>query len=357
MKWLITGGCGFIGCNAAAQLLEGGDEVVLLDNMDRKGAAVNRTWLEGLASAPAVVDVDIRNADAVEAVVREIRPDVLLHLAAQVAVTTSVRDPRTDFEINALGTLNLLEAVRLVSPATVFLYSSTNKVYGDLKDLQVEETATRYVLPELPHGVSELQPLDLHSPYGCSKGAADQYVLDYARIYGLRSVVFRQSCIYGPHQYGIEDQGWVAWMTIAALTGRKITIYGTGKQVRDLLYVDDLVRCYRSAVEHIDEVAGEVFNMGGGTNNSVSLVEFLDLLEDICGHVLEPGRGPARPGDQPYFVADIRKAHRLLGWSPKVAVTAGVEQLAAWVKEEIVGAVPVNGRKPSKATPVAHIEV
>jgi CDP-paratose 2-epimerase len=352
MKWLITGGCGFIGCNAASQFLAAGEQVVVLDNMNRQGTKGNRAWLESLPGELSFVEVDIRDAGAAQEAVRKSRPDVLLHLAAQVAVTTSVRDPRTDFEINALGTLNLLEAVRLESPRTAFLYASTNKVYGSLKDLRVEENATRYVLPEMPHGVGESQPLDFHSPYGCSKGVADQYVLDYARIYGLRSVVFRQSCIYGPHQYGVEDQGWVAWMTIAALTGRKITVYGTGKQVRDLLYVDDLVRCYRAAVERIDRVAGEVFNLGGGPGNSASLIEFLRVLQAICGRPIEPGSGPARPGDQPYFVADIRKAERLLGWRPLVSVPEGVEQMAAWVKEEIVNAVPAEGArvKPVRAT-------
>jgi CDP-paratose 2-epimerase len=353
MKWLISGGCGFIGCNAASQLLAVGERVVVLDNLDRQGTAENRAWLASLAGAPDFVHADIRSAEAMRAVVREHRPDVLLHLAGQVAVTTSVRDPRTDFDVNALGTLNLLEAVRLESQRTAFLYSSTNKVYGSLKSLRVEEAATRYVLPELPHGVGEGQPLDFHSPYGCSKGTADQYTLDYARIYGLRAVVFRQSCIYGPHQYGVEDQGWVAWMTIAALTGRPITVYGTGKQVRDVLYVEDLVRCYRAAVERIDAVAGEAFNMGGGPTNSVSLIEFLRVLERVCGRRIEVGYGPARPGDQPYFVADVRKAERLLGWRPTTSVAEGVEQLAAWVKEEIVNAVRVNGaaakKKPAPA--------
>jgi CDP-paratose 2-epimerase len=344
MKWLITGGCGFIGCNAASHLLRASEQVVVLDNMSRQGTNDNRSWLEGLPSVPTFVEADIRDAVAVREAIAVHRPDVLLHLAAQVAVTTSVRDPRTDFEVNALGTLNLLEAVRLESPRTIFLYSSTNKVYGCLKSLRVEETATRYVMPQLPYGVDESQPLDFYSPYGCSKGVADQYVLDYARIYGLRSAVFRQSCIYGPHQYGVEDQGWVAWMTIAALTGRPITIYGTGKQVRDLLYVSDLVRCYRAAIERIDHVAGEAFNIGGGPVNSLSLVDFLRVLEQFCERPVETGYGPARPGDQPFFVSDIRKAERLLNWRPRVTVAEGIEQLAAWVNEEIVQAVPVKAK-------------
>jgi len=349
MKWLITGGCGFIGCNAASQLLAAGNDVLVLDNMNREGTAVNRAWLETLPAAPAFIEADIRAADAMQEVLGKHQPDVLLHLAGQVAVTTSVRHPRADFEINAVGTLNLLEAVRERSPRTIFLFSSTNKVYGNLKMLRVDEAATRYVMPELPYGIAETQSLDFYSPYGCSKGTADQYVLDYARIYGLRTAVFRQSCIYGPHQYGVEDQGWVAWMTIAALTGRQITIYGTGKQVRDLLFVEDLVRCYQAAAENIDRVTGEAFNIGGGPANCASLVEFLRVLEQICNRPIETGRGPARPGDQPFFVADIRKAERLLGWNPTVGVADGVEQLAAWVKEAIVHASPVRATTVRKS--------
>ncbi len=347
MKWLVTGGCGFVGSNATALLLAAGHEVVVLDSFQRQGARANRDWLQGLgddlASRPRFVAADIRDAESIRRAVRSTQPDVLLHLAAQVAVTTSVLDPRTDFEVNALGTLNLLEAVRLDSPRTIFLLSSTNKVYGGLGHVRVGETATRYVLPDFPHGLDESHPLDFHSPYGCSKGAADQYVLDYARVYGLRSVVFRQSCIYGPHQFGVEDQGWVAWMTIAALTGRPITIYGTGKQVRDLLYVEDLIKCYQAAVARIDTVSGQAFNIGGGPANSISLVEFLQVLEPICGRPIKPATGPTRPGDQPFFVADIRKAARLLDWTPAVSVSAGTAQLAAWVVEAIV-----NGRSTER---------
>jgi CDP-paratose 2-epimerase len=332
MKWLITGGCGFIGCNAAAQLVDAGADVVVVDNLERQGVVRNQEWLAKRPDAPTFLQLDIRDPDSVRQAVADTEPDVLLHLAAQTAVTTSVANPRMDFDINALGTLNILEAVRETSPRTVVLYSSTNKVYGGMEDLRVEEGATRYVLADRPHGVSEEQPLDFHSPYGCSKGVADQYVRDYARVFGLRTVVFRQSCIYGPNQYGVEDQGWVAWMTIAALTGKKITVYGTGKQVRDLLYVSDLVRVYQAAVERIDRVSGQIFNMGGGPANSVSLVEFLQQLEQKCGHPVNPGRGAARPGDQPVFIADIRKAKQLLGWEPQVGVSQGIDSLMAWVR-------------------------
>jgi CDP-paratose 2-epimerase len=332
MKWLITGGCGFVGSNAAAQLLSAGESLSLMDSLGRRGADANRAWLESLSDKPVVYPVDIRDADSVRAVVRTVQPDVLLHLAAQVAVTTSVQDPRKDFEINALGTFNLLEAVRLESPETIFLYASTNKVYGGLEHVRITESTTRYIAADFPQGIDESHPLDFHSPYGCSKGVADQYVRDYARVFGLRTVVFRQSCIYGPRQYGVEDQGWVAWMTIAKLTGQTITLYGTGQQVRDLLYVDDLVKCYQMAVQHIDEASGQVFNIGGGAANSLSLIEFLKVLERICGSPIKPAMGPVRPGDQPYFVADVGKASRLFRWAPTVSPQIGVEKLVQWVK-------------------------
>jgi CDP-paratose 2-epimerase len=338
MKWLITGGYGFVGVNATAQLLADGARVAVLDNLQRPGAEANRTWLSSQRDKGDFFQADIRDAVAVRNVVREVRPDVLLHLAAQVAVTTSVADPRSDFEINALGTLNLLEAVRQDAPETIFLYASTNKVYGGLEHVRIAEDTTHYLAPDYPQGIDESHPLDFHSPYGCSKGVADQYVRDYARVYGLRTVVFRQSCIYGPHQFGVEDQGWVAWMTIAALTGRKITLYGTGKQVRDLLYVDDLVNCYRAAAAHIGQASGQIFNMGGGPANSLSLVEFLKVLEQICGRPIEPAMGPARPGDQPFFVADIQKARRVLGWAPAVSPPVGTEKLVQWVKSAVVAA-------------------
>jgi CDP-paratose 2-epimerase len=336
MKWLITGGCGFVGCNAAARLLSEGERVTLLDNLDRKGAHANRSWLAGLSPKASLCETDIRDAGAVRDVIHSEKPDVLLHLAAQVAVTTSVQEPRRDFEINALGTFNLLEAARLHSPQTVFLYASTNKVYGGLEHVRVTETETRYVAPDFPQGLDESHPLDFHSPYGCSKGVADQYVRDYARVFGLRTVVFRQSCIYGPHQYGVEDQGWVAWMTIATLTGRPITLYGTGKQVRDLLYVDDLIKSYQAAVKHIDTVSGQIFNMGGGPANALSLREFVQILAQISGQTIHPAMGPARPGDQPFFIADVRKASRLLGWAPTTSPRVGIERLVAWVRSTIV---------------------
>jgi CDP-paratose 2-epimerase len=260
--------------------------------------------------------------------------DVIVHLAGQVAVTTSVTNPREDFEANALGTFNALEAARASGRNPVFVYASTNKVYGGMEDVALTEEPTRWRYTDLEFGCSETQPLDFHSPYGCSKGTGDQYVRDYARIYGLRTVVMRQSCIYGTRQFGVEDQGWIAWMTIAAVTGKQIAIYGDGKQVRDVLFVDDLLDAYDAAIEKIDVAAGQVYNIGGGPGNVMSVwVEFGPILEKLLGKQIPVARGDWRPGDQKVFYADIRKAERELGWKPKIGVEQGVERLFAWVKE------------------------
>jgi CDP-paratose 2-epimerase len=258
---------------------------------------------------------------------------LIFHMAAQVAVTTSVTDPRTDFEVNALGTFNLLEAARHAGDNPIVVFASTNKVYGGMEDVAIVEQPTRYAYRDLPLGVPETRPLDFNSPYGCSKGAADQYTRDYARIYGLRSVVFRQSCIFGPHQMGVEDQGWVAWFVIAALTGQPITIYGDGKQVRDVLHVDDLIDAYLAAVERIDVTAGQVYNMGGGPDLTMSVwAEFGPMLEKLLGRRIEVGYGDWRPGDQRVYISDIRKAKQELGWAPKIGVHDGLAQLIEWVK-------------------------
>jgi CDP-paratose 2-epimerase len=330
---LITGGAGFIGINYAARLLNRGDKVVIFDNLSRAGTPDNITWLKdtfGEDSFELIID-DVRNQEAVRVAVET--ADLILHLAAQVAVTTSVVDPRTDFEINALGTLNVLEAARQSPNQPPVFYSSTNKVYGDLDDIKVAEGETSYYFPDNPHGIPETQILDFHSPYGCSKGAGDQYVRDYHRIFGLPTVVFRQSCIYGTHQYGIEDQGWVAWFVIAALTGKKITIYGDGKQVRDLLYVDDLLNAYDLAFTNIDKTAGKIYNIGGGKDNTLSIWrEFGPLLESELGRDIPVAREDWRPGDQRIFVADIRKAQKDFGWTPEVDVPTGVKNLFDWVR-------------------------
>ncbi|NPA93579.1 MAG: NAD-dependent epimerase/dehydratase family protein [Chloroflexi bacterium] len=332
-RYLITGGAGFIGVNYVARLLSRGEDVTIYDNLSRAGAARNLAWLREQFGADAfrLVEGDVRDAALLAVTARE--ADVIVHLAAQVAVTTSVRHPRLDFEINAQGTFNVMEAARLSPRQPMVLYASTNKVYGGMEDVAVVEEETRYRYADLPYGVPETQPLDFHSPYGCSKGTGDQYVRDYARIYDIPTVVFRQSCIYGPHQWGVEDQGWVAWFIIAAVTGRPITIYGDGKQVRDVLFVEDLLDAYDAAIARREAVAGEVFNVGGGPQNTISIWrEFGPLLERLLGRPIPVTYGDWRPGDQRVYVSDIRKAEKMLAWQPKVGVEEGVEKLLAWVQ-------------------------
>ncbi len=333
-RFLITGGAGFIGVNAVHRLLSRGEEVTVYDNLSRHGTEANVAWLRQAHGEDSfrLVVADVRDAEALRQAARS--ADVIIHLAAQVAVTTSVDDPRHDFEVNALGTFNVLEAARLSGNRPIVLYASTNKVYGGMEDVVVVEDATRYRYRDLALGVAETQPLDFHSPYGCSKGAGDQYVRDYARIYGLPTVVLRQSCIYGPRQMGVEDQGWIAWFVIAAVTGRPITIYGDGKQVRDVLYVDDLLDVYDAAIERIDVAAGQVYNIGGGPAHTMSVwSEFAPLLERALGRSIAVAYGDWRPGDQKVYVSDIRKAQRELGWSPRVGVEEGVQRLVSWVIE------------------------
>ncbi|MCC6146880.1 MAG: GDP-mannose 4,6-dehydratase [Anaerolineaceae bacterium] len=330
---LITGGAGFIGSNYAARLLERGEKIVIFDNLSRHGAQDNLEWLHHRFGDNAfeLIRGDVRDINQIRAAAQD--ADVIAHLAAQVAVTTSVTKPREDFEINALGTFNVLEAARASGKNPVVLYTSTNKVYGGMEDVRVEEDTARYRYVDFPLGVSEAQPLDFHSPYGCSKGAGDQYCRDYYRIYGLPTVVFRQSCIYGERQFGIEDQGWVAWFIIAALTGRKITIYGDGKQVRDILFVDDLLDAYDAALKNIAVSAGQVYNIGGGPENVMSVwADFGPLLEKLFGRAIPVKRGDWRPGDQRIYVSDIRKAEQELGWKPRISVEMGIRRLFEWAK-------------------------
>ena len=331
MDVLITGGCGFLGTNMTRVLLERGDRVRVLDNLSRRGTERNLDYLQSeFGSKPLeVLREDIRDAEAVERAVAD--NDVVIHLAAQVAVTTSVEEPREDFDINAAGTLNVLEGARRSGRRPAVLFSSTNKVYGGMEDVVVDEGERRYSYGELPHGVSEQHPLDFHSPYGCSKGAADQYVRDYARIYGLKTVVFRTSCLYGPHQFGNEDQGWVAHFVISAVKGEPLTIYGDGKQVRDVLYVDDAIAAYTAALDQLDRAAGEVYNLGGGPEQSVSLLEFMESLESVIGSPVAHDFADWRPGDQRIYLSDIRKLERELGWKPRMGVEDGVRALQAWV--------------------------
>lgn len=330
MNVLVTGGCGFIGCNTAARLLETGHAVTVYDDLSRPLTDLNLTWLQG-RGAVTHIKADVRDRAALAAAVQAERFDAIIHLAAQVAVTTSITNPVHDFEVNALGTFNVLEVVRQFSPATIVINASTNKVYGKLAGLPVEENPRRYAIPRLPEGVEECHPVDFFSPYGCSKGSADQYVVDYARIFGLRTVNLRQSCIYGRRQFGVEDQGWVAWFTIAHTMGRPVTIYGNGKQVRDVLFVDDLVDCYLACIDRIDRVAGQTFNVGGGPANSLSLLEFLDLLQEFSGRPVAHAFSDWRPGDQPVYVSNIAKAASRLEWSPQIGVRAGVKALYDWV--------------------------
>lgn len=331
MNIFITGGAGFIGCNSADYFLQQGHTVTLFDNLSRAGGPANLAWLQERHNKHLhFVRGDVRDYDALLAAIPG--ADVVLHLASQVAVTSSVQNPREDFEINALGTFNVLEAVRHRCPEAAVLYASTNKVYGSMEAARVTLQGNRYGYTDYPYGIPETYPLEFYSPYGNSKGAGDQYTIDYARIYGLRTLVFRQSCIYGQRQFGVEDQGWVAHFVIAVAKNRPITIYGDGRQVRDLLHVSDLIRAYESGIARIDELRGEAFNLGGGPANTLSVwTEFGPLLETLAGRPIPVTYGEWRPGDQRVFIADIRKAAEQLNWQPTISPVAGIRDLYAWV--------------------------
>ena len=316
--------------------------MTIFDNLSRPRTQHNLDWLRTITEAHPnatlnVLEGDVRDDSLLQHAVNMAQPELIVHLAAQVAVTTSVQNPREDFEINALGTFNVLETARnasmpLGSLQPAVFYASTNKVYGGMHDLKTIEEPARYRYRDLPEGVGESQPLDFHSPYGCSKGTGDQYVRDYARIYGLRTVVFRQGSIYGAHQFGIEDQGWVAYFAIAAALNKPITIYGNGRQVRDLLDVRDLIAAYDAAWNHISTVSGHEFNIGGGMRNNISIwAEFGPLLEKLAGRKINVTYGDWRPGDQPIYVSDTSKAEELLGWKPTISVEHGVRELWEWV--------------------------
>jgi CDP-paratose 2-epimerase len=333
-NYFITGGAGFIGSNYVARLLDRGEKVVVYDNLSRAGNELNLEWLYstyGRKSFDLIVG-DIRDSDLLSESMSG--ADVVVHLAAQVAVTTSVVNPRDDFECNALGTFNVLEGARASGRKPIILYASTNKVYGGMEEVGVTQDNGSYKYEEFEYGVPETFPLDFHSPYGCSKGAGDQYVRDYHRIYELPTVVFRQSCIYGKRQFGVEDQGWLAWFIIATLTGKPITIYGDGKQVRDVLFIDDLLDAYDLAVEKIDQVAGEVFNIGGGPVNTLSVwSQFGPILERLKGEPIPVKFSTWRPGDQKIYVSDIRRVEKMLNWTPKTDVNTGIEALYNWASE------------------------
>ncbi|MEE8483730.1 MAG: SDR family NAD(P)-dependent oxidoreductase [Nitrospinota bacterium] len=337
---LVVGGAGFIGVNSANRFLKKGHRVIVLDNLSRKGAASNLAWLRKNHKKVIFEKADIRDYKKVKKVFGKYKKiDVVLHLAAQVAVTTSVVDPREDFDINALGTFNVLEAVRETyklssakkKKAPFFINASTNKVYGGMEDIKIVQSNGRYQYRDFKRGIPEDRLLDFHSPYGCSKGAADQYVLDYQRIYGLDTVSFRQSCIYGYRQFGVEDQGWVAWFIIASVLGKKITVYGDGKQVRDVLFIEDLIDAYEGAIKNRRTVSGKAYNIGGGPKNQMSLLELIAFIEKWRGKKLKYSFDDWRPGDQPVFVCDIRKAKKDFGWQPKTSVKNGVKTLYEWV--------------------------
>jgi len=339
---LVTGGLGFIGSNYTAHCLARGWEVVAYDNFSRPGAEKNAAWLEPQGNGRlTIVRDDVRNLKALCGAMNGV--DVVAHLAAQVAVTTSVVDPMEDFLVNALGGVNVLEAARHCNGDPIVLFSSTNKVYGDLQSVRAEEGTLRHDLPDRPQGIAEDSPIDLYSPYGCSKGACDLYMLDYARIYGLKTVVLRQSCIYGPRQFGVEDQGWVAHFVISAVMGRQISIYGDGRQVRDILHVDDLLDVYDRAIERIDDCRGQAYNIGGGPRNALSLLELIYRLEAGLDRAIPLHFGGWRPGDQKVYISDIRKAQRDLGWSPRVSINEGLASLQEWVgnnREHFEGEAP-----------------
>ena len=349
---LITGGAGFIGTNLADRLLTAGDKVIVLDNLSRAGVERNLEWLQAKHGRSLRFEhADVRDADAVRACVRE--ASAVFHFAAQVAVTTSVVDPVTDFEINARGTLNVLEELRWSNSAAPIFYTSTNKVYGDLADVGLRQADTRYMPVDaqvLTRGIGESRPLSFHSPYGCSKGAADQYVLDYARSYGIRAVVFRMSCIYGLHQCGTEDQGWVAHFLIRALHRQPIKLYGDGRQVRDILFADDLVDAFLHGWDNLDRISGRAFNIGGGPQNTVSLIELLRMIEEITNRTPELEFEGWRIGDQRYYVSDTRSFSAATLWTPRMNVKQGVRTLARWLsadRAEPAAAAAVHDHVPA----------
>ncbi|MGJ8745219.1 GDP-mannose 4,6-dehydratase [Polaribacter sp.] len=336
MKYLITGGCGFIGSNLAAEVLKRGEELVVFDNLFRHGSSLNLEWLKEKGEFK-YYPFDIRNLNDIETVIKNEKPDVVFHLAGQVAMTTSISNPRLDFEINAMGTFNLLDSIRKYSPNTMVLYSSSNKVYGDFEELTFIEQESRYICKEYLNGFDESLPLNFHSPYGCSKGAADQYLLDFNRIYGIKTVVFRHSSMYGGNQHSTIDQGWIGWFCQKAIDIKnkvnkdKFTISGSGKQVRDVLHSEDVVSLYFASVENIDSVKGKAFNIGGGISNSLSLLELFKFLEKELDIKMDFKRLPERESDQLLFVADNTKISDLTNWKPKVKTKEGLVKMLEWL--------------------------
>lgn len=330
---LITGGAGFIGTNLADRLLDEGKKVMIYDSLFRDGVEQNLQWLQKKHGDRLIIQIaDIREKRILEECVK--KANEVFHFSSQVAVTTSLTNPVLDFEVNLQGTFNILEAIRKTEHKPPLIFTSTNKVYGDLNDLEMKPNKTRYYPSNKKiekKGISEERNLDFHSPYGCSKGAADQYILDYSRSYGLKTTVFRMSCIYGPHQFGTEDQGWVAHFLISALEGKPITIYGNGKQVRDILFVEDLVDAFQLAAKNINKISGEVFNIGGGPSNSVSLIEILEMIKETTGREVPISFEEWRRGDQSYYVSNTSKFSEATGWKPKYSVEQGIKVLTDWL--------------------------
>ena len=337
---LITGGAGFVGSNLAHALLRDGERVIVADNFSRQGVRLNAAWLRAQhGDRVRIEQVDVRDAARIGALVKQSRQ--VFHLAAQVAVTTSLEDPLTDLQTNVIGTFNVLEAARAMPTPPPVLFTSTNKVYGGMEEVAVELAGDAYRYADGRQGIGEDARLDFHSPYGCSKGAADQYVHDYCRIYGLPTVVFRMSCIYGTRQFGTEDQGWVAHFGRALFGREPITIYGDGCQVRDILWIDDLVEAMRLAMGKIDTVAGQVFNVGGGAANAVTVRGVIDRLKEITGRSVPVLTADWRPGDQRVYVSDTSKLERVLGWKPRTSWKAGLENLVDWLREaDLTSPVP-----------------
>jgi CDP-paratose 2-epimerase len=353
-RWaLVTGGAGFIGSNLVDRLAREGRRVRILDNLSRPGVERNVEWLrQRHGEQIELLIADVRDEAALAPALRDV--STVFHFAAQVAVTTSLDSPRDDFSVNLEGTFRLLEAIRRGKLRPRLFFTSTNKVYGALPDVALRREASRYSpVPEeiRRHGVSEARPLDFHSPYGCSKGGADQYVLDYARTFGLETVVFRMSCIYGPRQFGTEDQGWVAFFLLRALAGEALTLYGDGRQVRDVLFVEDLVEAFLACERRLPEIAGQAFNVGGGPGNTVSLLELLDLIAELTGRRLEVEHAPWRVGDQRYYVSDTRRLRERTGWQPRVGVRAGVRQLLEWLRQLTASEAPASAISPAGAIP------
>ena len=336
MKYLITGGCGFVGSNLASEVLKRGGDLFIFDNLSRTGSSMNLEWLFSIGSFEFHYG-DIRNKNDIEQAIKKIQPDVVFHLAGQVAMTTSLENPNLDFETNVVGSYNILESLRNYSSDSIVIYSSSNKVYGDLEYLEYIEEETRYKIQGKDYGLDESTNLDFRSPYGCSKGSADQYMLDYYRNFGIRSVVFRHSTIFGGRQFSTFDQGWIGWFVECAIFAKKgishepFSISGNGKQVRDVLFVSDLINCYFSAIDSIGVCSGEAYNIGGGMSNSISILELFSILESELDINLSYYVTPWRSNDQKVFVADTGKAYNDFLWKPIIDKITGIEKMIEWV--------------------------